>query len=131
MTTESGKSLISYISIENTFICSDHFPLCVNIACDISPISTTCNVVDNKTYNMPKWNQVCSSDKCKFESCTLKLSRDIVIPSEALLCRDAECEVHRNNYLSPQYIPSLFKMASTWRYTLVCLDGVMDISTTD
>ena len=53
MTTESGKSLISDISIENTFICSDHFPLCVNIACDISPISTTCNVVDNKTYNMP------------------------------------------------------------------------------
>ena len=24
-----------------------------------------------------------------------------------------------------------FKMASTWRYTLVRLDGVMDISTTD
>ena len=34
-------------------------------------------------------------------------------------------------YLSPQYISSVFKMASTWRYTLVCLDGVMDISTTD
>ena len=97
MTTESGKSLISDISIENTFICSDHFPLCVNIACDISPISTTCNVVDNKTYNMPKWNQVCNSDKCKYESCTLKLSRDIVIPSEALLCRDAKCKVHRND----------------------------------
>ena len=42
MTTGSGKSLISDISIENTFICSDHYPLCVNIACDISPISTTC-----------------------------------------------------------------------------------------
>ena len=97
MTTKSGKSLISDISIENTFICSDHFPLCVNIVCDISPISTTCNVVDNKTYNMPKWNQVCNSDKCKYESCTLKLSRDIVIPSEALLCRDAKCKVHRND----------------------------------
>ena len=24
-----------------------------------------------------------------------------------------------------------FKMTSTWRYTLVCLDGVMDISTAD
>ena len=24
-----------------------------------------------------------------------------------------------------------FNMASTWRYTLVCLDSVMDISTTD
>ena len=34
-------------------------------------------------------------------------------------------------YLSPQYISSALKMASTWRYTLVCLDGVMDISTTD
>ena len=34
-------------------------------------------------------------------------------------------------YLSPQYISSVFKMASTWRYTLVCLDGVMDISTAD
>ena len=97
MTTGSGKSLISVISIENTFICSDHFPLCVNIACDISPISTTCNVVDNKTYNIPKWNQVCTSDKCKYESCTLKLSRDSVIPSEALLCRDAKCEMHRND----------------------------------
>ena len=97
MTTESGKSLISDISIENTFICSDHFPLCVNIACDISPISTTCNVLDNKTYNMSKWNQVFKFDKCKYESCTLKLPCDIVIPSEALLCRDAKCEVHRND----------------------------------
>ena len=34
-------------------------------------------------------------------------------------------------YLSPPYISSVFKMASTWRYTLVCLDSVMDISTTD
>ena len=48
----------------------------------------------NKTYNVPKWNQVCNSDKCKYKSCTLKLSRDIVIPSEALLCRDAKCEMH-------------------------------------
>ena len=34
-------------------------------------------------------------------------------------------------YLSSQFISFLFKMASTWRYTLVCLDGDMDISTTD
>ena len=46
---------------------------------------------------MPKWNQVCNSHKCKYESCTLKLSRDIVIPSEALLCRDAKCEMRRND----------------------------------
>ena len=46
---------------------------------------------------MPKWNQVCNSDKCKYESCTLKLSRDIVIPSETLLCRDAKCEMHRHD----------------------------------
>ena len=35
------------------------------------------------------------------------------------------------SYLSSQIISSLFKMASSWRYTLVCLDGDMDISTTD
>ena len=45
---------------------------------------------------MPKWNQVCNSDKCKYESCTLKLSRDIVIPFEALLCRDAIMTVFIN-----------------------------------
>ena len=46
---------------------------------------------------MPKWNQVCNSNRCKYESCTLKLSRDIVIPSKALFCRDAKCEMHRND----------------------------------
>ena len=46
---------------------------------------------------MSKWNQVCNSDKCKYESCTLKLSRDIVIHSNALLFRDAKCEMHIND----------------------------------
>ena len=35
-----------------------------------------------------------------------------------------------NSTVSTFYIYP-FKMASTWRYTLVCLDAVMDISTTD
>ena len=69
--------------------------ICVDIACNISPIST--NAVNNKNCNMPRWNQVCNSDKCKYESCTLKLSRDIVTPSQALLCRDAKCKMHRND----------------------------------
>ena len=36
-------------------------------------------------------------------------------------------------YQSSTCLHSLYRtnMASTWRYTLVCLDGVMDISTTD
>ena len=40
------------------------------------------------------------------------------------------CRITQSTCLPP-YISSVFKMASTWRYTLVCLDGVMDISTTD
>ena len=39
--------------------------------------------------------------------------------------------LHLSLYLSSTVYIFRFKMASTWRYTLVCLDSVMDISTTD
>ena len=45
VTTESEKSKISDIYINKDFVCSDRFPLCVTIWCDISPICS--NTVKN------------------------------------------------------------------------------------
>ena len=77
--------------INKDFVCSDHFPLCVTILCDISPICS--NTVENEIRNIPKWNQICDSDICEYKSCTYTLSRDIVIPNEVLLCRDTKCSI--------------------------------------
>ena len=54
--------------------------------------------------------------------------QSVPVDSDALC---AAAPVLRQQYLSSTVYIFRFKMASTWRYTLVCLDGVMDISTTD
>ena len=38
ITTASGKSITSNISIIDNFVCSDHFPLCIEIVCDINKL---------------------------------------------------------------------------------------------
>ena len=52
VTTESGKSIMPDIYINKDFVCSDHFPLCVTILCNISPVCS--NTVENKIRNIPK-----------------------------------------------------------------------------
>ena len=69
--------------------------------CDISTICI--NTVENEIRNIPKWNQICDSDICKYENCTYTHSRDVVIPDEVLLCRDTNCSIHN------QDIDSLYK----------------------
>ena len=36
ITTTSGKSITSNISIIDNIVCSDHFPLCIKMVCDIN-----------------------------------------------------------------------------------------------
>ena len=38
ITTASSQSIISNMYVNNDIVCSDHFPLCIDIDCDIPPI---------------------------------------------------------------------------------------------
>ena len=38
ITTTSGQSIISHVSVIGNVVCSDHFPLCIKILCDINPL---------------------------------------------------------------------------------------------
>ena len=100
--------------ITENFACSDHFPLCVTILCDISPICIS--TADNEFRNIPEWNQVSDSDiytytyKCN----THKLSPDIPIPTELLLCNNTDCSIHNEDIdLFYKSIMSVFKKATT------------------
>ena len=75
---------------------------------------------------------MCAKHVADYIVSTVRLAITIIYKLQSL-CRSL-CEyssIGDRYYLSPQFISHHFKMASTWRYTLVCLDGVMDISTTD
>ena len=62
----------------------------------------------------------------------MQIAKDIaVFPDNEPFVFQLILQLVAKRYLSPPYISSVFIMASTWRYTLVCLDGVIDISTTD
>ena len=39
ITTTASKSLIDNVSVLNDIACSDHLPLCIDVNCDISPLS--------------------------------------------------------------------------------------------
>ena len=52
ITTTSGKSITSGVSIIDNIVCSDHFPLCIDLVCDINPL---CDTVTDVNYQ-PKLN---------------------------------------------------------------------------
>ena len=54
ITTTSGRAITSSLSIIDNIVCSDHFPLCINIVCDVNPLCDT--VLDVECQPKIKWH---------------------------------------------------------------------------
>ena len=48
ITTTSGKSITSNISIIDDIVCSDHFPLCIEIVCDINKLCDVTSEIEQR-----------------------------------------------------------------------------------
>ena len=94
VSTTSGKSLVSNVSIIDNVVCLDHFPLCINIDCDFTPIFSRTFVKQNGS--ICKWHIARDDDKLKYSHRTNNLLSTIELPMEAFLCRNATCTSHFN-----------------------------------
>ena len=86
ITTMSGQSIISHVSIIDNVVCSDHFPLCIEVECDIIPLynSTMTSVVNSSI----QWHAAKDSDKLQYMIKSEKLVSKIVLPVDALTLSD-------------------------------------------
>ena len=81
--------------VNNDIVCSDHFPLCIDIDCDIPPIYN--ETVVNCQRNVYKWQFANDINLCDYELNTHKLANDIIIPYDALCCRITNCTLHNSD----------------------------------
>ena len=93
ITTTFGKSITSNISIIDDIVCSDHFPLCIEIVCDINKLCDVTSEIEQK--EAIKWYAANDFDKQQYNIETEKLSSTITLPIDALLCEDTSCIKHR------------------------------------
>ena len=64
ITTASGKSIASNISIIDDIVCSDHYPICIEIVCDINVLN---NIVPGmKSKSAIKWHTANEIDKQQY-----------------------------------------------------------------
>ena len=70
-------------------VCSDHFPLCIEVKCDIIPLynSTTTTAVNSSI----QWHAAKDSDKLQCMIKSEKLASKIVLPVDALMCKNTHC----------------------------------------
>ena len=81
ITTTSGKSITSNISIIDDIVCSDHFPLCIEIVCDINKL---CDVTyEREQKEAIKWYAANDFDKQQYNIESGKLSSTITLPIDA------------------------------------------------
>ena len=74
ITTASGKSITSNISIIGDFVCSDHYPICNDIVCDINVLH---NIAPGmKSKSAIKWHTANEIDKQQYNIETEKNSFD-------------------------------------------------------
>ena len=79
ITTASGKSITSNIS---NIVCSDHFPLCIEIVCDINKLCDLTSEI--KSRETIKWHAATDLDKQEYNTETEKLASPITLPIDAL-----------------------------------------------
>ena len=92
ITTASGKSITSNISIIDNIVCSDHFPLCIEIVCDINKL---CDFTSEmKSRETIEWHAATDLDKQEYNIETEKLASTITLPIDALLCKNTSCTRH-------------------------------------
>ena len=64
ITTTSGQSVISHVSVIDNAVCLDHFPLCIEVTCDITPLyNSTMTSAANSSI---KWHADKDSDKLQY-----------------------------------------------------------------
>ena len=97
--------------VNNDIVCSDHFPLCIDIDCDIPPIYN--ETVVNCQRNVYKWQFANDINLYDYELNIHKLANDIIIPYDALSCRITNCTLH-NSDIDCFYLFILFES-----YTMV------------
>ena len=92
ITTTSGQSAISHVSVIDNVVCSDHFPLCIEVICDIIPLynSTMTSVVNSSI----QWHAAKDSDKLQYMIKSEELASKIILPVDALTCKNPHCTVH-------------------------------------
>ena len=89
ITTSSSQTVISNVYVINDVVCSDHFPVCFNIEDDMPPIYN--ETVANIQRNDHKWQLANDMNLQEYELNTHKLADDIIIPYDALCCRNNNC----------------------------------------
>ena len=83
ISTDSGKaiSIMSNGSIIGNIVCSDHFPLCIEIVCDINPLyDVTSEIKSKKTIN---WHAASDFDNQQYNAETEKVASTITLPIDA------------------------------------------------
>ena len=78
--------------IVDDIVCSDHFPLCIDINCNITPICDNNFVKHSK--NVCNWKLAGDLEKSRYYLSTDKLLSAVDVPIDAVMCRDANCELH-------------------------------------
>ena len=92
ITTMSGQSVISHGSVIDNVVCSDHFPLCIEVICDIIPLynSTMTSAVNSSI----KWHAAKNSDKLQYMIKSEELASKIILPVDTLMCKNPHCTDH-------------------------------------
>ena len=106
LTTVSGHSLIDSVTVDNTFISSDHFPVTMKInaslsmndsmprACAPGGSHTSC-----ESNHRVKWDGLSSDELDKYYCRTDALLRELPLENDVLLCDNINCcdPVHINS----------------------------------
>ena len=97
LSTTSGHSLFSNISVKSDFITSDHLPLCFSISIDnmhvpIPPADSTS--LDSFSYN---WYGASDVNLSNYNSCTKAELAKIKLPFDALQCENVNRTNHRKD----------------------------------
>ena len=98
LSTTSGHSLFTNISVKSDFITSDHLPLCFSISIDnmhvpIIPADSTSR--DSLiSYN---WYGASDVNLSNYNSCTRAELAKIKLPFDALQCENVDCTSHRKD----------------------------------
>ena len=95
ITTLSGQSIISHVSVIDNVVCSDHFPICIEVKCDIIPLynSTTTTAVN---YSI-QWHAAKDLVKLHTMIKSENLASKIVLPVDALMCKNPHCTDHHKD----------------------------------
>ena len=95
ITTTSGQSITSNVSIIDDIVCSDHFPLCIEIVCDVNKLHYATPEITPKIT--VKWHTANEVDKQRYNTKTKQIASTIVLPTDALLCKNTNCTEHHDD----------------------------------